>query len=80
MALFTSHLNIQEFHLQPIKFHEVSTQLMVIMKVFHFTSRRSISQLENFKRVASINGEHSCIYFYCNPEYCRSQGGAQTQQ
>ena len=73
MALFTFHLNIWAFHLQPIRFHEASTRLMVIMRLFHFSSRRSINRLENFKRVASINGEHSYIFFYCNLGYCRSQ-------
>ena len=62
MALFTFHPNIWEFHFQPIRSHTVSTWLMVIMEVFHSSSRRSISPLENFKQVASINGEHSYIY------------------
>ena len=56
-----------------------STQLMVIMEVFHSSSRRSISPLENFKQVTSINGEHSHIYFYCNLKCCGSQCWVQTQ-
>ena len=36
MALFTFHPNIWAFHLQLIRFHEVSTRLMAIMKVLNF--------------------------------------------
>ena len=38
-----------------------------------FSSRKFISQLENFKQVTSINGEHFYIYSYCSLECCRSQ-------
>ena len=41
MALFTFHPNIWAFLLQPIRFHEASTQLMAIIKVFNFQAESS---------------------------------------
>ena len=41
MALFTFHSNIWAFHLQPIRPHEASTQLMVVLKVSSFQTESS---------------------------------------
>ena len=60
MALFTFHPNIRIFHLQPIRFHEASTQHMAIMKVCHF-EKKVHQSTKDFKQATSINGEHSNI-------------------
>ena len=58
MALFTFHPNIQVFHLQPMRFHEVSTQHMAITKVCHF-EKKVHQSTKDFQQATSINGEHS---------------------